>query len=792
MHLYSQFDHMMSEMNPIVWRPEHGGSEADHTLYPGFPVQNDMRRLMLSPGEMLMVNLQPGDLLSFVAGNNHRSVTLGALNDENNNALQDIGIDSNTIKAGSVALKQQNFDQRELVARLGARNFDISSLNLCDVLLDTAEPLVLKAGSSIECIIAAAESGDDLVSGETAGNVLVTIKYASATPGITPALLGQPKEEFIVTRGTAQSYQVAKGELVQVIDLEGKQCSDFMAMYAIALENGLERYIDSTVTRSLVGGAWPVPGLFDKFFDQDMVPLIAVEQDTVGRHDTFALACTARGYENRGFPGHVNCSDNISEAYDKWGINPRRAWPAINFFFNSWILPSDNRIQSDEAWSRAGDYVAMRALQDLVCVSTACPDDVDPINGWNPTDVMVRIYPGETPVRKSVAWRSQPDSTPVMTTESPFHCRTSLLTNQFVIARDLWSPRVFDSSGAVAEYWACRDKATVQDMSGLRKLDIAGPDAEKLLQRALTRDVRKLSVNRGFYSLMCDQRGAIIDDGTLFRLAPDVFRWCCGLDDSAMQLRQIAQQEKLSAWITDLSRSLCNLAIQGPASGDVLAPIIFTQGQQPDFNRLKWFGFTVGRLHDRAGHALMVTRSGFTGEKGYEIFCENAAAEAVWDAVQESGKRFGVVAMGGEALNTLRLEAGLMMAGAEFGDTHTPYECGLGFAVDLHKHDFIGRDAVERDFTTPRKKLVGLKFETSEPANHGDKVFIGRREIGTVTSSVRSPQSGTAIAMARLAIEETAIGHQVEVGKLDGYMKRIPGTVCELPFEDPERKKPRA
>jgi aminomethyltransferase len=405
---------------------------------------------------------------------------------------------------------------------------------------------------------------------------------------------------------------------------------------------------------------------------------------------------------------------------------------------------------------------------------------------------MVRIYPSSTPVRKSIEWRSEPISRPVMTTESPFHSRTSLLTDQFTIARDLWSPRVFDGSGAIAEYWACREKVTVQDMSGLRKLDIAGPDAERLLQQALTRDVRKLSVNRGFYGLICDQRGSVIDDGTLFRLAPDVFRWCCGLDDSAIQLRQIAEQENLSVWITDLSQSLCNLAVQGPLSAEVLQSLIFTQGQQPDFTRLKWFGFTVGRLFDRAGHGLMVTRSGFTGEKGYEIFCDNSAAEQVWDAVIESGSQMGIHPMGGEALNMLRLEAGLMIAGAEFGDEHTPCECGLSFAVDLKKGDFIGRAAIERDFTTPRKKLVGLRFETSEAANHGDQVFIGRRGIGTITSSARSPQSGKAIAMARLAIEETTEGQSVEVGKLDGHMKRIPAVVCPLPFEDPQRLKPRA
>jgi len=108
-------------------------------------------------------------------------------------------------------------------------------------------------------------------------------------------------------------------------------------MNARSLNDGLERYIDSTATRSMIRGAYPIPGLFDKFYDQDLRPLLKLKQDTVGRHDTFALACTARGYEERGFFGHLNCSDNISHAYSPYGIAQRPAWPAINFFFNSWI-----------------------------------------------------------------------------------------------------------------------------------------------------------------------------------------------------------------------------------------------------------------------------------------------------------------------------------------------------------------------------------------------------------------------------------------------------------------------
>jgi len=280
-------------------------------------------------------------------------------------------------------------------------------------------------------------------------------------------------------------------------------------MNARALERGDERYIDSTVTRSMVRGAYPIPGLFDKFYDQDIRPLLKLKQDTVGRHDTFAYACTARGYEDRGFFGHLNCSDNISAQYEQFGIKARAAWPAINFFFNSWIDHGDNLIQSDEAWSRPGDYVAMEAMTDLVAVSTACPDDVDPINGWNPTDIHVRIYRKHTPVRYGVAYRSEPDAEAILTEHSAFHKRTSALTRQYKVARDIWLPQSFEASRAHQEYEACRTTVTVQDMSSIRKFDVLGPDAEKLLQKATTRDITKLSINRGIYALLCDLTTAV-------------------------------------------------------------------------------------------------------------------------------------------------------------------------------------------------------------------------------------------------------------------------------------------
>ena len=688
------------------------------------------------------------------------------------------------------------FDSREmlsLIANRAGKLDDATALQIFDPGSEAGSMFVTAIEQDV-IIFVISPIKRDFVSNGGGGRFAVLVQPpARHTPDlILPRPLGRIRDEFRISRGTAMAYEVNKGQFVQVIDVEGQQCSDFTAMRASALDAGQERYIDSTVSRTMARSAYPQPGLYDKFYDQDIRPLLAVRQDTVGRHDTFALACTARGYEERGFPGHLNCSDNISEAFAPYGVEARTAWPAINFFFNSWIDPAHNQIASDEAWSRSGDYVAMEALTDLACVSTACPDDVDPINGWNPTDIHIRIYEEDTSISHSVSWRAQPEDAAQMTKHSAFHPRTSKLTSHYQVSRDLWVPTHFDATGAIEEYWACKNAATLQDMSGLRKFDVVGPDAAALLQHCLTRNVEKLAQHRGFYALMCDERGSVLDDGTLFCIEPTTYRWCCGSDNSALHLREQAEKLGLDVWIRSLGHRMVNLALQGPASRDILREVVFTQPSRPALDNLKWFGFTVARLRDRDGPMFMLCRSGFTGELGYELFCDRDDATEIWDGLMDAGVPAGLVPMGGTALDSLRIEAGLMSAGAEFGPDVDAMESGLGFAVDFKKDTFIGRTALERNAVAPRRKLVGLTFAGSEVPAHGDGVFDGREQVGVVTSACNSHQLGHAIAMARIAIEDAIDGRALEVGRLDGHMKRLPCKVGPLPFLDPKREKARA
>ena len=609
-----------------------------------------------------------------------------------------------------------------------------------------------------------------------------------------PPPLADPVLDLRVDTATACSYEVEAGQYIQVIDVEGRQCSDFLAFHARRLAEGTERGLDATTTRNLMGNAYPQPGLFGKFYDQDMRPLVEVVRDTVGRHDTFALACNAKYYEDMGYPGHVNCTDNFNGQLARYGIAPRRGWPALNFFYNT-SFSDANQLLFDEPWSRPGDYVLLRAMSDLVCASSACPDDIDPANAWTPTDIHVRVYPAERRFSMAVAHRVTPDSEPKLTKETGFHPRWSRLTRQVTEYRGYWLPTSFDNHGAIDEYWACREGAVVMDLSPLRKFEVVGPDAETLLQAAVTRNVRKLATGQVVYTAMCNETGGMLDDATIFRLGPDTFRFVGGDEYDGTWLRQLAGRLGLDqVWIKHSTDQLHNIAVQGPKSRDLLRELVWTPVTQPDFGDLTWFRFAIGRVGGPEGLPMIVSRTGYSGELGYELWCHPQDAPALWDAVWEAGMPHGLTPLGLEALDILRIEAGLIFAGYEFGDQVNPFEAGIGFTVPLKtkQDDFVGRAALERRKASPQRTLVGLELAGNEPAAHGDCVHVGRSQVGVITSGTRSPLLRTNIALCRMAVEYSEIGSEVEVGKLDGHRKRIPATVVRFPFYDPDKTRPRS
>lgn len=608
-----------------------------------------------------------------------------------------------------------------------------------------------------------------------------------------PEPLADQLQDIRIKAATARAYTVKAGEYIQIIDVSGRQMTDFQCFSARKLDRGIEHALDATITRTLTGRAYPIPGLPSKAFALDFEPLIEVVQDTCGRHDAFATACNPRYYDDIGYPGHANCSDNFNYALDTFGIAKRKGWEALNFFYNT-HMDHSNVIVSDEAWSRAGDYVLVRALTDLVCVTSSCPDDIDPGNGWNPTDIHVRVYGAEEKFQRAVATRMTPDADPVMTKETAFHSKLSQMTRHYAEYRGYWLPGRFNNDGPIEEYWACREKAVVMDLSPLRKFEVTGPDAEALLQYCCTRDIRKLSTGQVVYTAMCYENGGMIDDGTVFRLGQNLFRWIGGDDYSGIWLREQAEKMGYQAWVRSSTDQLHNIAVQGPTSRDLMKEIIWTSPAQPSIGELEWFRFAVARIGHFEGVPIVVSRTGYTGELGYEIFCHPKHANEVFDAVWTAGQKYGLKPMGLEALDMVRIEAGLIFAHYEFSSETDPFEAGIGFTVPLKTKtdDFIGKAALLARKDNPRYKLVGLDIDSNETVGHGDCVHIGRAQVGVVTSSMRSPLLKKNIALARVDSGNSAIGTEVEIGKADGHAKRLPATVVKFAHYDPEKKMPRS
>jgi aminomethyltransferase len=331
------------------------------------------------------------------------------------------------------------------------------------------------------------------------------------------------------------------------------------------------------------------------------------------------------------------------------------------------------------------------------------------------------------------------------------------------------------------------------DLSPLRKFEVLGPDAEDLMQAVITRDARRISVGQVTYTAVCNETGGMIDDATVFRLGQDNFRFVGGDEYDGVWLKEQAERLGLRVWVKPSTDQLHNLAVQGPASRAILDRFVWTPPAQPSLPELGWFRFLIGRIERPDGIPIVVSRTGYTGELGYEIWCHPDDGEAVWDAVWSAGEQDGLTPLGLDALDMLRIEAGLVVSGNEFDQSVDPFEAGIGFTVNLaNDEDFVGRAALEERAAHPQRTLVGLVLEGNEAAGHGDPVFVGRQEIGVVTSGTISPVLNQTIALARVAVQFREPGTEVEVGKLDGLQKRLAAKVARFPFYDPEKTRPRS
>ena len=776
-------------------------SRRGSVLIPGLPVlPPNVERHVVPGGGTRTLSLDAGDELTLIDREGRQPCELVVFDASGHSDPALIGATATGRALGIQAiLRSPEPSAKRVVDGLAARGLDIGRAAAVRCFGDEShagESASFVANTPVT-LVAGAPGGPMPVDAQCAPSDIVLYVRRETRTNRKPAHgppppLAEPLEDVNIQPGNVWGYEVKAGQLIQIVDVKGRECTDFQAFSLRALDRGLERDIDPTTTRTLLGSIYPAPGLFSKYFTVDHEPLVEIIQDTCGRHDSFGLACAARFYEDMGYPGHPNCSDNISAEAERFGIRPQAGWPAINFFFNT-ILDDSHAIGSDEPWSRPGDYVLLRALTDLVCFSTACPDDIDSSNGWNPTDIQVRVYDRNEDFRPSVGFRMTADADLQMTKGTAFHECFAEHTRNFVEYNGYWLAHDFPAHGTIDEYWACRERAAIMDLSPLRKYEVLGPGAQELMQLCVTRDMRRLALGQVVYTAMCYEHGGMIDDGTVFRLGDDNFRWIGGNDLSGLWLREQAQMRGLDAWVKKSTEQLANIAVQGPKSREILQRILWTGPTWQTVAELGWFRFSVARLHDFHGMALIVSRTGYTGELGYELFCHPKDARTLFDAVMQAGEPYGLSPFGLGALDMVRIEAGLVFAGSEFSDQTDPFEAGIGFTVPLKSNpdDFIGREALERRKAHPVRRLVGLDLEGSVVPSHGDCVRIGRAQVGEITSATRSPFLGKVIALGRMDATHAAVGTEIEVGQLDGHQKRIPARVVPIPHFDPEKHRVR-
>ncbi len=355
------------------------------------------------------------------------------------------------------------------------------------------------------------------------------------------------------------------------------------------------------------------------------------------------------------------------------------------------------------------------------------------------------------------------------------------------------------------EYNAIRNASALIDVSPLFKYRLTGPDATRLVDRIVTRDMHKVSVGQVIYTPWCDENGKTIDDGTVSRLGENVYRWTAA-DPSLRWFTQNAVG--MNVEIEDISESVSALSLQGPTSARLLMRVA-----EADVETLKYFRVTSGKI---AGVPVDISRTGYTGDLGYEIWIPSEHAVKVWDALMKGGRAFDIHPAGMLALDVARIEAGLLLIDVDFhgskkslieSQKYSPFEMGLGRLVNLDKGRFVGQAALKEEQRRGHaREIVGLEIEwTNVERLHEDvglpptvspiasrvavPVYKNGQQVGRATSSTWSPTLKKFIALATLRREHAKPGTQVEFEiTIEAVRHRVGATVVKMPFFNPKRK----
>jgi aminomethyltransferase len=389
---------------------------------------------------------------------------------------------------------------------------------------------------------------------------------------------------------------------------------------------------------------------------------------------------------------------------------------------------------------------------------------------------------------------------------TPFHEREIALCESLSYREwsGYYAPSVYEATHE-HEYNAIRQAAALIDITPLYKYIVRGRDAGKLINRVLARDINKVAVGQVIYCCWCDEEGKIIDDGTVTRLEENTYRWTAA-DPNMRWFRQNAQG--LEVEIEDISEQVAALALQGPTSGRLLVSLA-----EAKLDNLKYFRMTRGKI---AGVPVDISRTGYTGDLGYEIWMPWKDAHKVWDALVDHGRKFDIRPAGMIALDIARIEAGLLLIEVDYissrkalipSQKYSPYEIGLGRMVDLKKENFVGRAAlVEEQKRGPARQLVGLEIRWSEVERLYEGIglapqaptmasrvhvplYRGSAQIGKATSTTWSPTLKRMIALGSVASEHSKEGTELQMEwTVEAVRHKVGARVVPMPFFNPPRK----
>jgi aminomethyltransferase len=362
--------------------------------------------------------------------------------------------------------------------------------------------------------------------------------------------------------------------------------------------------------------------------------------------------------------------------------------------------------------------------------------------------------------------------------ETAFYPRLKAMTDEWMDLFGYWAPNVVTDTQE--EYRAVRETAGLMDFTMLRKVDLEGEGALDLVNSIVTRNVSALTPGRIFYGALTDENGKMVDDCTTMMRSADRVRFC-GANDRDFEI--FAEKAKgTDIKVREFTDAMPHLCVQGPKSREMLQAVA-----NQDLGGEAFPYYTFREDVEIDGIPVFMTRLGYTAELGYELWVDVDRALDLWDAVLQAGEPQGMKVIGMVALDLFRIEGGFIIGGVEYDSTVSPYECGLGWSVDLEKGDFQGKEALARDREQTRLRLTSVVLDAGGDEASGAPISVDGDEVGLVTQAIVSPYlGGRTLGLAKIRRDVNSPGQRIEaqVGE-----ERISGEIVSHPVYDPERKR---